>query len=52
MFVSSDISKNIMVGMSEKNLKKFFFKEGIPKLFFQVILHNLHPNYRNNRKNR
>ena len=45
MSVSSDMSKNIRVGRSEKSFFLFlifFFKEVLTKLFFQPILLILH----------
>ena len=54
MSVSSDMSKNIRVGRSEKSffLILIFFKEVMTKLFFQPILLLLHLNNRKNSTNR
>ena len=51
MSVSSDMSKNIRVGRSEKSFF-FFLKEVMTKLFFQPILLLLHLNNSKNSTNR
>ena len=62
MCVSIDMSKNIRVGRSKKNLFFFqifiiiiiffFCKEVMAKLFLQLILFLLHPNNSENSTNR
>ena len=47
MCVFSDMSKNIRVGRSEKNL--LFFGKGMAKLFFQLSMLTLYPNNSTNR---